>query len=423
MSDAYAIDEIIERRPSPAKWYLISGCVVLLICAAVFGTYRGVPQGVSLEDIVVSPVLAEGKIESIPIEGVTMSSRIVFLDAIEDGVIRRILVDEGDTLEREQVILELENPSLMLELMNYEVQVAEQIHLLTDVEINITQQASWRNAEISRQRRDVHLARAELDRVTELFNDGYISKKEYVEAQQNLAHAQEVLEINKQTQARETKFWQSRTSRTNRMIAKLESNLVKTQERAESLVLRAPLEGKLTNFDLKPGAAVSRGQRLGAVEDVTNPYLEAFVDEYHIDRIRDDLKAEFRVGGDMYTAKIVKVYPQVSQRRVKVDLKFDQEDFDVAFVGQTIHGVLSLAESKPSLQLQAGAYLEQTGGRWVFKVSEDGLSALRTPVELSKSGHDQVRVIKGLQVGDRVVTSSYDGRLNKQRISLNSGGI
>ena len=44
----------------------------------------------------------------------------------------------------------------------------------------------------------------------------------------------------------------------------------------------------------------------------------------------------------------------------------------------------------------------------IFKVSEDGTSAYRFDISLGSQNTEYYEVLNGLEVGDKVITSSYD---------------
>ena len=53
-------------------------------------------------------------------------------------------------------------------------------------------------------------------------------------------------------------------------------------------------------------------------------------------------------------------------------------------------------------------FVRQTGGNWIFKVSEDGDSAFKTEIQLGSQNTQYYEVLGGLEPGDKVITSSYD---------------
>jgi HlyD family secretion protein len=62
----------------------------------------------------------------------------------------------------------------------------------------------------------------------------------------------------------------------------------------------------------------------------------------------------------------------------------------------------------------------QEGGTiTMFKLEEDGVHAARVPVQLGRSSVNVIEVRKGLQPGDRVITSDMSQWDTDDRIKLN----
>jgi HlyD family secretion protein len=55
-----------------------------------------------------------------------------------------------------------------------------------------------------------------------------------------------------------------------------------------------------------------------------------------------------------------------------------------------------------------GGFYQETSGRWVYLVANDGRSAHRTTVRLGRQNPREVEVLEGLRAGDRIITSGYD---------------
>lgn len=85
---------------------------------------------------------------------------------------------------------------------------------------------------------------------------------------------------------------------------------------------------------------------------------------------------------------------------------------------QAVRGRLSLGADRPALLLPAGAFLEASGGRWVFVLAPGGGRAERRSIRIGRRNADQVEILAGLVPGDRVITSSYDGWDAYRRINL-----
>jgi len=68
--------------------------------------------------------------------------------------------------------------------------------------------------------------------------------------------------------------------------------------------------------------------------------------------------------------------------------------------------------------LAAGAFLERTGGDWVFVVDPDGHSARRRTIRVGRRNAEQVEIAAHLAVGERVIVSDYTGLERIDRIDL-----
>ncbi len=67
-----------------------------------------------------------------------------------------------------------------------------------------------------------------------------------------------------------------------------------------------------------------------------------------------------------------------------------------------------------------GAFFNDTGGNWVFVVNGSGTSATRRQVQLGRRNNDFIEVLDGLKPGERVITSSYSGLVDKDHLSFDS---
>ena len=142
------------------------------------------------------------------------------------------------------------------------------------------------------------------------------------------------------------------------------------------------------------------------------------VDEHYINRIFTGLTGTFSFNEKNYTLKITKVYTQVTNGRFQVDMNFLGEVPKGIRKGQTLQITLALSDETAAILLPRGGFYQQTGGNWIFKVSEDGKTAYRVDIQLGRKSTDFYEVLSGLQPGDKVVTSSYENYGTMQELVL-----
>jgi HlyD family secretion protein len=131
-----------------------------------------------------------------------------------------------------------------------------------------------------------------------------------------------------------------------------------------------------------------------------------------------DLEAEFSIADKKYKLRIKKVYTQVRAGKFQVDLEFKNELPKDLRRGQTLSIRLALGDETKALLLAKGAFYQQTGGNWAFKLSEDGTKAYKIDIQVGRQNPDYYEIISGLKPGDKIITSSYENYGDKQELIL-----
>ncbi|HVU83878.1 MAG TPA: efflux RND transporter periplasmic adaptor subunit, partial [Puia sp.] len=185
------------------------------------------------------------------------------------------------------------------------------------------------------------------------------------------------------------------------------------------LVVRAPVDGQLTSLDAEVGQNKNKGERLGQIDVLSGFKVRVDVDEHYISRIYNGLKGKFTFADSNYDLKIFKVYTQVTSGHFQVDMQFTGAVPKGIRRGQTLQILLALSDERQSVLVPRGGFYQQTGGNWIFKVSEDGKKAYRADISLGNQNQDYYEVLQGLKPGDKVVTSSYETYGTMQELIFN----
>jgi HlyD family secretion protein len=201
-------------------------------------------------------------------------------------------------------------------------------------------------------------------------------------------------------------------------LEKLQEDLKITYGKLDNLTVRAPVTGRLTALDLKVGENRNRGERFGEVTPETGSKLAGEVDEYYLGRVLDGQIADIEIGGKTWALKVVRVYPKVTNGTFTIDLAFQDATPAGLLPGQTLQGKLALGADRMANILPAGAFMERTGGDWIFVMAKDGKSALRRTIKIGRRNAEQVEILGGLAVGEQAIISDYTGFERIDRIDL-----
>ena len=186
----------------------------------------------------------------------------------------------------------------------------------------------------------------------------------------------------------------------------------------DKLNVRAPVAGKLSGLDVEIGQSISRGGRLGQIDDPNNFKLSANIDEYYLGRVDVGQVVSFNRDNTDYSMRINKIYPQVNNGQFEVDMVFTDAQPSGIRRGQTIQTQLTLSDSNQAMLIPNSAFYQDTGGNWIFVVSENGSEAVKRNVRLGRNNVNFIEVLSGLELGERVIISSYSSFKDMDRLKL-----
>ncbi len=354
----------------------------------------------------------------IPLRGEVVPHDTVFVDAQEGGLVSRVLAQPGDRVLAGQPLVEFSNTALELEVQSGENALVQSITSLQKLETDLELTRANNERLLADADDDVTRLQRELQRREQLVQKHVVSVEERDQYRDQLASAIRKRDMQRDSNARQEALRVQQQPQIRQQIAMLRESMKITHGKLRNLTARAPVGGLITAMDLTIGQNRNRGERLAEITPDTGFKLSATVDEYYLGRVHDGQVGRVESGGTQWPLQVTRVYPQVKDGAFRVDLAFDGTTPDGLLRGQSLQGRLSLGADQPGLVLASGAFLERSGGDWVFVLDADGKSARRRRVRLGRRNAEQVEVLGGLVAGERVIVSDYTGLERIDRIDL-----
>ncbi len=415
------MDRVIAKKTWTTKKILtIVGITALvgLILGSYYFTSGKSRLNVDTERITISEVKNGVFKEFTVVNGIVMPLTTIYLDAQEGGRVEEKYVDDGTLMKKGQPILRLSNTDLELSLVNQETSV---FNLLTQMQIsrNAAQQNTVGKLN---QMADADNAYKEAERLynlnKKLYEQKVIGSQEFKQSEIAYEYQIKRLKLQQQILKQDSVSVKQEVDQAKQSFDRTANALQVMRRKVGDLIVRAPIDGQLTSLDAEIGQNKNKGERLGQV-DATNGFkVRVDIDEHYISRIYTGLMGQFTFAGKDYSLTIKKVFTQVTNGRFQVDMEFTDAVPQGIRRGQTLQIRLALSDEKQALLLPRGGFYQQTGGNWIFKVSENGNTAYRTDIQLGGQNPDYYEVLQGLKPGDKVVTSSYENYGTMQELVL-----
>lgn len=393
--------------------------LVLLIAGSFYFTSGKNRLNVDLERITVSEITKAPFQESIPQNGTVLPLTTIYLVTTDGGRVEQKFVEDGAILKKGDPILKLANTDLELTMSGQATSVSTMLANMQLAEVNAEQNTVQKRTAMA----DVYSQYVEAERIynvdQRLYAQKVIGSQEMQTATNNYNYLKQKVDLQREILRQDSVSRTQQTQQERESIARAKSSLDIVKRKVDGLIIRAPVDGQLTSLDAEVGQNKTLGYPLGQL-DVLDGFKVRLsdVDEHYINRVFTGQTGTFTFNDTTYKLKIVKVYTQVTNGRFMVDMNFVGKVPKGIRKGQTLQITLALSDETTAVLVPKGGFYQQTGGNWIFKVSEDGKVAYKVDIQLGRQNTDFYEVLSGLKPGDKVVTSSYENYGNMQELVL-----
>ncbi len=410
---------IQKKRFTPQRIALGLGIVAFLVFAVrtlLNGNQSSL--NVNREKITISKVERGVFDEFIVVTGVVQPLKTYQLDAIEGGYVAQKLLDGGATVRQGDLILKLENQRLTMEYVNRETEMYRLINELENTKLSLKQNKFTLRRTLSELDFQIQQAKLDHERNSKLVADKVISHQEYERTKITFERLTQQREIEIENQKFQEENSLVQIKQLEGTLDRTRTNLTMMKQNLANLSVRAPVSGLLYRVDVEIGASITAGQNIGQIDDLNGFKMRVEVDEHYISRIFPGLEGSFEFNGATTKLVVSKVYPEVRNGRFDVDMTFEKKVPDGIRRGQSVPVRLQLGKPAEATLLPTGGFFSDTGGNWVYVVSESGTKATKRNISLGRKNPQFFEVLTGLEPGEQVITSSYENFGDKDVLNL-----
>lgn len=383
--------------------------LLLLIGSSYYFTSGGPKLRVDTERLTVSVITKGAFQENIPQNGTVQPVATNYLDATEGGRVEEKYVDEGAILRKGDPIVRLSNKALELSVVTQQTSVYD---LLTQIQISRIA-AEQNTSNKLNNLTDVESALSDAERIylldKKLLDKKVIGSQEFKKAEHDYLFYLKKKKINDQIMKQDSISNSKQLDQISQSYQGSRKALDLLQARVNDLIIRAPVDGQLTSLDAEIGQSKREGDRFGQIDVIGRFKVSLYdVDDHYVRRIFTGQTGTFTLSDTTYTLRVAKVFTQITNGHFQVDMQFVGPAPKGLRRGQSLQVTLALSEERTAVLVPQGGFFQQTGGNWIFKVSDDGKRAYKVNIQLGNKNTDYYEVLQGLSPGDRVITTSYE---------------
>ncbi|WP_296110253.1 efflux RND transporter periplasmic adaptor subunit [uncultured Alistipes sp.] len=343
----------------------------------------------------------------------------VQLSPLEAGIVERLVVEEGASVHKGDVLVELSNTSLTLEILNSEAELAEKQNILRNTLISMEQQKLDLRLDKVQLDLDVERKRRTWQQNEELYRNNLIAREDWLQSKEDYELAAKKRELNIERQVQDSLYRTVQIEQMEDNLANMKRNMELIRQRIGNLQVKSPIDGEVGLLDVVLGQSVTSGQKIGQVNDLSDYKVEAQIDESYIDRVRAGLDATFERQDTAFTMRLRKVYPEVRNGQFRADFTFVGAHPRNIRSGQTYYLHLELGQPTDAVIIPRGSFYQSTGGAWIYVLAPEGDRAYKRQIRIGRQNPQYYEVLEGLEPGERVIVSGYENYGDNDVLILN----
>lgn len=411
------MDRKIVRKKNSKKYFLIGIPIALLL---IYFAYTSITKKRSLtvkrSEIAIKEVEKAFFEDFIVFQAKVAPLNATLLTITEGGSVKEIYVENGDSVKKGQPLVQLYNPNKELSYMQQETAIVEQINNLNKAKLDLRNQELNLAKDLIGIQHDYAKAKQEYDLNKKLYKKEIIAKNEWETTLENYRFQQERMNIIKESVEKEKQANQLQIKQMNQALYAMQKSLQVLRINKQNFLVKASSSGRLSSFEPLLGKNYQQGEIIGKIDKMDGYKLIADIDEYYLQRIAEGQKGTIEYKNTKVEVQISKVIPEVKNGRFQAELNFKtSKNLDLK-QGFSFAVRLNLSEKTQSIVISKGSFYNDTAGEWIFVVK--GNKATRRKIKLGKENPLYYQVLEGLNVGEKVITSTYQDYKNIEEIRV-----
>jgi len=354
----------------------------------------------------------------VPLRAEVVPLDTVYITAQSAGRVDQVLAADGEQVKPGQPLARLSNPDLTLDVSSREADISGRLSDTNTQLMTLRTQQSSREQELADAAYALHKAEEDLSKRQLLRGQGILNDANVKPYADEVDYQRARLKALQADQAQDGAFFAGQKRQIEASAADLRRSLDEVRQGLDALNITAPAAGRLTDFELKPGQAVKQGDPLGEVDSQGTYKLRAQVDEFYLSRLATGQNATATVHGQTVNVHISKVFPQVTDSHIIVEMQFDGAMPSDLKRGEAVDARLSLGNTSSAVLAPSGNWLTDGNGTSVFVLDAAGDRADRRAVSIGRRNPEYAEVLGGLKPGERVVTGAAQDLVKTQHLHL-----
>lgn len=346
---------------------------------------------------------------------------IVLIPAPSEGQISKILVDSGDRVKPDTILMVLTNPDMDLAANDLDWQIKKADASLTDTRVQLESKRLDQQSEVAAVESDLKQAQLNKDTDEQLLKMNLKSELEVKLTVAKWENLQQKAEIEKKKLDNMSDSIKAQLDSQQVQIEQLKAQQTLKKQQVADLVIRAGTEGVVQDMTYmgmpyQVGQKVHTGDVLARVAQQGKLKAEIKISETQAKDIAVGQVTQVDTRNGIIPGHVIRIDPNVVNGTRQVDCKLDGPLPPGAVPDLSVDGVIEIERLTDVVYVERPVFGQPNSQVSLFKIDPDQSGASRVTVKFGRASVNSIEVLDGLKVGDQVVLSDMSEHDQSQRL-------
>jgi HlyD family secretion protein len=410
-----------EARKRKMRRTAVIVAIIAVVALVSVGLSRLEPAAptVQKETLYIDTVKRGPMLRSVRGPGTLVPEEIRWIPAPVDARIERIPALPGVTVKADTILMEMSDPQAEQNALEAQSQLKGAEADYDNLKAQLDSQLLNQQGQVTSAQSASDQAKLQYEADAKLFKDALIP-----EITQKLS-ALKSEQLGKQAKIEVERYEKSKRSAEAQLAAQrarveqMRALYELREHQVDSLKVRAGIPGVLQELPVQVGQRVAAGAVLARVARPEKLKAQLQIPEVLAKDVKLGQTATVDTRNGVINGHVSRVAPSVQDGTVLVDVALEGQLPEGARPDLSVDGTIEIERLADVLYVGRPSFGNQNSKVELFKVSADGKTAVRVPVELGRMSVSTVEIVTGLQTGDKVILSDTSAQDGYNKIRLN----
>jgi HlyD family secretion protein len=408
-----------QKRRLRRNILIVAGIAVISLGTFGLSKLEPAAPAVQKDTLYIDTVKRGPMMRSVRGPGILVPEDVRQISAPVEARVERIPALPGVTVTPDTVLLEMSDPQIEQNAMEAESQLRAAQADYENLKAQLDSQILSQQAQVTSAQSESSQAKMQAEADTKLAKDGLVPdiRQKMSQMKSDQLGKQATIEVSRYEQNKRSAAAQLASQRAK--VEQARALLELRQRQRDELKVRAGIPGVLQELPVQVGQRVTPGTLLARVARPEKLKAQLQIPEVLAKDVKLGMQASIDTRNGVVPGHVFRIAPSSQDGTVIMDVAFDGPLPDGARPNLSVDGTIEIERLDNVLFVGRPSFGQPNSKVELFKLTDNGKTAVRIPVELGRMSVSTVEIVKGLQPGDQVVLSDTSAQDGYNKIRLN----